>query len=271
MKKLILLVVLVLLFKPAAIFSQEEQQRHFAFDFGLGGAVSSFQDRKFSDVHWAGTGFTGKFDFSWHKKGIHAAGLSGIFTMENPKTFDNYGRTKVYRAQAYYSYVYPVKVRPEKKCTLYLGSKVELADFSWRFVDDLINNSSYFVYGIINILAYSNYERQLNNKWTLNAQLGFQVFSAVMSEEMSFTYVTSQNTLLEGKVQYDEVTADAYPAGFWDFLNIETNFNFRYGKRWMFGYSWRMQQSFAVKNYPMIQGYSALTVAYRIISKVKKI
>jgi hypothetical protein len=54
-------------------------------------------------------------------------------------------------------------------------------------------------------------------------------------------------------------------------LSIETNIRFYYGKRWIFSYTWEMQQSYLVKGYPMTKGFSALTVAYRFVNKNKTV
>ncbi len=48
------------------------QYRKFTFDIGLGGATSSFQDLKYSQVHWRGLGMTPVIEASWQKKGIHS-------------------------------------------------------------------------------------------------------------------------------------------------------------------------------------------------------
>ncbi len=263
MKKIYLsLLALLMVFQIAA--QDTTQYRKFTFDAGLGGATSSFQDLKYSQEHWRGMGITPVIGLSWQKKGIHSIGVEGIISYENPKTFDG-GGTKVYWGTIFYKYLHPIKYR--KSCTVYLGAKVEPMDVSFRFVDGLVNNSSYVIVGS-NLKAVAMWDRKLTDKWRLKADIGFQLFS-YMLENMSFGYATSQYLLEKGEYNYNEVQEHYSFLGFWKYLSIETNINFAYGKRWTFGYSWRMQQSYAVKDYTMTRGYSALLVKYNIIVKNK--
>ena len=241
------------------------QSRHFDWNLTAGGTLSSFQDLKYSSIHWRGVGYYGGMDFKWKKKGIHAIGLEYSQSTEMPKTFDGHGEYNVYRGQLFYYYVHPIKER--KDCKLYLGAKIDGLDLVWHINQDLYNNASYLIYGY-NFKAFSNYQRKINDDWTLNAQLGFQLFG-IMEDGTSFAYAVSQETLENGDYNYDEMTLPVFFTPFWEYLSIETNFNFSYRKRWTFSYKWRMQQSYIVKNYRMTQGYSALAVSYSIISRDK--
>jgi len=210
-------------------------------------------------------GFIGNMNFKWQKKGIHSFGLESSMSDEKPKTFDGFGNYKDYRGQLYYYYVHPVKEK--KDCKLFLGAKIDGLDVVWHINQDLYNNGSYLIYGF-NFKAFSNYQRRLNDNWVMNAQLGFQLFS-VMEDGISFGYSAPQETLEKGDYNYDNIEMPVFFTPFWEYLSIETNFYFSYGKRWTFSYKWRMQQSYIVKKYRMTQGYSALSVSYSIISKNK--
>jgi len=263
MKKIFLL-LLFLGFIIYNGFTQDEQSpHHFSWDITIGGALSSFQDLKYSEVHWNGGGLATGMSFIWQRKGIHATGIEGVISTENPKTFDGTGKTKAYRGQIFYYYVHPVKHK--QNCQLFLGAKIDVLDVNWRIIDGLSNNASYLTYGI-NFKAFSNYQRKLNDKWQLDAQLGFQLFS-FMEDGNSFAYAAPQPLLENGDYTYDNVQLPVYFTPFWKFLNIETNFRFSYGKRWVFSYLWCMQQSYLVKNYKLTTGYSAITVSFKLISK----
>jgi hypothetical protein len=265
MRKLLFLLTLFL-FIPVGGYTQDKQPvRLFSWDITVGSALSAFQDSKYSDVHWTGGGFVPGMSFIWQRKGIHGVGIEGAIGTEKPKTFDGIGNTKVYRGQIYYYYVHPVKYK--ENCRLFLGGKIDLMDVNWRIIDDLLNNGSYLIFGT-NFKAFSNYQRKLNNKWQLNAQLGFQLFS-FMEDGIGFAYSAPQQVLEKGEYNYNEMKLPTFFTPFWDFLNIETNFRFSYGKRWVFSYLWRMQQSYLVKNYKMTIGYSAVTVSFKLISKNK--
>jgi len=92
-----------------------------------------------------------------------------------------------------------------------------------------------------------------------------------MDEYASFAYSANQKIIENGEYNYEELAMHYYFTPFWNYINIETNFHFYYGKRWVFSYLWRMQQSYLVNNYPMTKGYSALSVAFRIVNKTKTI
>ncbi len=239
------------------------QMRHFTFDLGVGGAATSFQDVKYSTVHWNGSGFTPRITLNWRNKFIQSAGIEGVLGGDQPKTFD--GSAKTYWGVVYYKFLYPLKTN--KNYNLFVGAKVEPMDLSVRIIDGLYNNGSYLIYGT-NLKAVGMFEQRINSKWLFDADLGFQLFS-FMNENMAFGYAAAQKTLEDGEYNYDEMVAPYYFAPFWKFLNIETNINFNYGKRWVFSYIWRMQQSYAVKDYRLTRGYSALMVSYHIISKNK--
>ena len=262
MKNFYFLLFLVIAY-TASYAQDSTKMRHFTFDVGIGGAATSFQDVKYSNVHWNGYGLTPKFAVSWRKKCIHSFGIEGLVDSEQPKTFD--GGAKTYWGIAFYKFLYPLKT--DNKYKLFVGAKVEPIDLSVRMIDGLYNNGSYLIYGT-NLKAVGMFEQRINSKWLFDADLGFQLFS-FMNENMSFGYAADQKTLEDGKYNYNNMSAPYHFNPFWKFLNIETNFNFNYGKRWVFSYIWRMQQSYAVKNYRLTRGYSALMVSYHIISKSK--
>ncbi len=264
MKKIFFPFLGVLMIFQIAVAQDTAEYRKFTFDIGVGGVVSSFQDLKYSQVHWRGIGITPVIGLSWQKKAIHSIGVEGIISYEKPKTFDG-GETKVYWGSLFYKYLHPIK--DYELSTIYLGGKIEPIDVSFRFVDGLVNNSSYVIAGT-NIKAVAMLDRKLTEKWTLKADIAFQLFSYLL-ENMSFAYAASQYALENGEYNYNEIQEYYSFLGFWKYLNIETNINFMYGERWVFGYLWRMQQSYAVKDYTMTRGYSALLVKYNIVVKNK--
>jgi len=83
MKKIYLLFLGV--FMIFYVIAQDTAQyRKFTFDAGLGGAASSFQDLKYSQVHWRGFGITPVIELSWQKKDIFLTKLNNsIITNTN--------------------------------------------------------------------------------------------------------------------------------------------------------------------------------------------
>ncbi len=264
MKKISFLLLAIIL--ANAGFSQNSNRsRLFTFNVGIGGSASTFQDIKYSDVKWSGYGLTPGIDFVWRRNGIHSAGIEGIVSIENPETFD-LGKTNFYWGNLYYKYLHPVN--KSKNYNLFIGGKLKPFGISMRMVDGLINNGVYLIISS-NINAVALFEKQLGKKWVLSTDFGFQIFS-VMAENMSFTYSVDQRTLEKGKYNYDEVEGKMYATPFWEYLGVETSINLSYGKRWVFGYLWKMEQSNIMPDYKMTMGYSSLRVVYKIVSKHKK-
>jgi len=236
----------------------------FTLNFGLGGALTSFQDTKFSDVHYSGVGIASTIEFTWQKKGILSTGIESVLSSENPKTFDH-GKTNVYQGLIYAKYLYPIK--KTDNYNLYIGAKIDAYDFYLRKDKQLTNNSNYFIQSS-NFKVATMYQRKLNDKWFLKADLGFQFFS-LLSENMSFGYSVNQRTIENGNYNYDSTTTKMYFTPFWEYLNLETTIRFHYKKNWTFSYLWRMQQSYLVDGYPMTKGYSAITASFNIINRSK--
>jgi hypothetical protein len=257
-----------LLFFAISGYSQDTvKMRKFKLDFGVGGVTSSFQDLKYSAVHWTGFGVMPKFEMSWRKKSIHIAGFDGIVSFENPKTFDTWGKTNVYEVTPYYRYLHPVYNSGNQN--IFVGTEINPIDISIRMIDGLSNNGTYIIQSI-NIKGYTLYEKKFSDKLVVNAQLGLQLLS-FMYEGVGFAYAEAQNILEDGDYTYDELKMSFKTTPIWNYLNIETRIGVSYGKRWLFSYKWKMQQSYIVPDYTMTKGYSALMVTYHIMSRTKNI
>ena len=265
MRKYVLM-MLLWMFSTGIYAQKTDSIRYFKWNLSAGGAISSFQDLKYSAVRYSGMGFAMGTELNWQRKGIHSVGIDGIISTENPKTFSGFGEYHAYRALIYYYYVHPVY--KNEKAKVFVGARLNALDITWHLNNDLINNSSYMVYGT-GLSAYSVYQRRLNDKWVLNAQLGFRLMG-IMYEGMSYAYSTDQETLEKGNYNYDELAMPVSFNAFWDYLKLETAFHFSYGKRWTFSYLWRMEQSYVVEGYRMTMGYSAIRVSYNIMARTKK-
>ena len=264
MKK-ITLFILVILTTFIANSQDTLKVKSFVLELSSGGVLSSFQDTKYTNVKYTGGGIMYGTDFMWRKKSIIGFGIQGIFSKEKPKTFDK-GYPTVNDAQIYFKYLRPIEL--SNKFNLLVGTKVDLFDFTLRMNPELTNNSAYIILGG-GVKAYTMVEKEINDNWRFDAGLGFQLFS-FMNEYMSFAYMANQNTLENGEYNYEDPAMPWSFTPFWKYLNIETNIRFYYKKRWVFGYAWRMQQSYLVENYPMTKGYSALYIAFRIVNKKKQ-
>jgi hypothetical protein len=265
MKKILLSLVAILSINIALLAQENSPKKQFFFDFGLGGSLHSFQDAKYSDVRYNGIGATGNIDFTWRRKSIISTGIEGYYSKEKPKTFDSGVYSTEYNISLYLKYLHPII--KNDIYNIYMGGKVDLYSMSIRNTFPLENNSFYLT-SSIGFKAVTMYERRLNDLWILNADLGLQLFS-FMNEYMSFAYAADQITLEKGEYNYDEAEAPLRMTPFWDYFNIETNIKVQYGERWIFGYSWKMQQSYATKDYKMTKGYSSLIVTYRIVNKTR--
>jgi hypothetical protein len=265
MKKNLLSLLVVFSFGAGLLAQENDANKQFFFDFGLGGSMHSFQDTKYSDVRYNGIGVTTNIDFTWQRNHIIAFGVDGYYEKDKPQTFDDDVSVSEYDFMLYVKYLYPII--KNKKYKLYIGGRIDAYELSTRTNMVLENNSIYLINGI-NFKALTMYERKLNGSWILNADFGLQLFS-FMNEYMSFAYAADQITLENGDYNYEYPEAPIRFTPLWDYLNIQTNVRFQYGKRWIFGYTWRMQQSYAVEDYRMTKGYSALSITYRIVNKSK--
>ncbi len=226
--------------------------------------MSSFQDQKFSDVHYNGYGGGLRLDYSLDKHNYWDFGVTCLYYGEHAKTYD-VGAAKIVDVRPFITYMRPLF--RENTQTLYAGATTDMS-FYMRTTQQLYNNASYLIPGY-SLKIPVRYVRRINDKWTLDAGLSFQLFGYI-HESASFTYTTSQYVLEEGKFSYDELPSTPNFVPLWKYLDIRTHILFEYGKRWVFGYRWNMSESFQVPGYPMIKGYSALTVGFRLVNRIKE-
>jgi len=267
MKNIFLIVLIIVL--SLSVKSQDSlktESKSFVFDVSGGGVMSSFQDRKYSDLKFTGFGANYGFNLEWRKKSIIGFGINGIYSKQKPKNFEG-GEASINAAQFYFKYLYPVDV--SQNFDLFVGAKADLFDGTMRISQGLTNNSAYIIVGG-GLKAFAMIEKQLNDKWLMTADLGFQLF-ALQDEYMSFAYMANQKILESGEYNYEDPAMPLFFTPFWQYINIETNIRFHYGKRWIFSYLWRMQQSYQVKGYPMTKGYSAVSVGFKIMNRNKAV
>ena len=258
---------LLMFFIVSNVKSQDSLKvKSFVFELSGGGVMSSFQDRKYSDLKFTGFGANYGFNLEWRKNSIIGFGLNGIYSNQKPRTFEG-GEATINAGQFYFKYLYPINISQE--FNLFVGGKADLFDGTMRIASGLTNNSAYVIIGG-GLKAFTMLEKQLNDKWLVTADLGFQLF-AFQDEYMSFAYMANQNLLESGEYNYEDPAMPLYFTPFWNFINIETNIRFHYGKRWILSYLWRMQQSYQVKGYPMTKGYSAISVGFKIMNRNKAV
>ncbi len=263
-KRLIILTVL-LLFSLGLIAQQATPEgKHKLLYLETGGMLSSFQDQKFSDVRYSGLGMGVRLDYSLAKKNFWDFGAEAFFNREHAATYD-VGKAGTQDYRLFVTWLRPLITTPD--ATLSLGLTPDIF-FSMRSTAQLSNNAAYLIFGYT-VKVPVEYTRRINDKWVMHAGLSLQLFGW-MQENMSFTYTTSQHVLEKGEFNYDDVPADISFVPLWKYLDIRTRISFALGKRWIFGYRWNMQESYQVAGYPMIKGYSALTVGYNIVNRIKE-
>jgi hypothetical protein len=208
----IYLVFLFFLFSVAARSQDSLKTRSFTFEVSAGGLATSFQDTKYSNLKYSGIGGVFGFDFQWRKKAIIAFGARGIYSKEKAKTFDH-GKTNLSNGQFNFRYLYPIKTNKDYK--IFVGAKADIVDFTLRMTPELTNNAAYVIQGG-GLKAYSLFEKRINDKWLLNAGVGFQLF-AIMDEYMSFAYMANQHLLENGDYNYEDPEMPLFFTPLWEF------------------------------------------------------
>ena len=270
MKKSILAVLVLLTSTLAYSQSGEsEDKKQSTMYIGLGGLGSSFQDIKFSNVHYNGAGLSLDFGFEKKKKNLWGVNLNLIASVGNAKTHDQ-GTTLMLNGIISAKYLVPVLHR--NKSNLYIGGTWDVIDLYFREAIALDNNSITYVSNS-GIKGSGMYEKTLSSKMKLEAGLDFQLFGFV-KEAPGFAINENQEALERGKFGYQDMgillptRLDYYNLEpFWDYVNVKTTIKLHYQKRWVFTYKWNIQRSHRIDNYPLTKGYNTLSIRYNIIKK----
>ena len=263
-----LMITLIMAFLSLKLFSQDKQESNLEYSkiqIGLGTTLTSFQDVKYSNVHYNGIGANFSFGYEKNNKNYFSTNLNLMYSNENAKTH-NSGKTLVLNGVIDVSYLKPIYNKETQK--IYLGIKWDVLDFYLRNTEGLGNNSFYYVSGS-NLKIASRYERTISDKIKVRAGLNFQVVS-FMKESTSFGFSLPQDPIEDGEFSYQNDALEN-PFGFkyysfepfTKYLNIDTQVAIHYKKKWILSYKWNMQRSNEVKNYPMSRGYSSLSVKYK--------
>lgn len=271
MNKFILIFLTTLLFFNNG-YSQKKQEvgeKHSKIYIGLGGVVTSFQDIKCSNVRYSGIGTRLDIGIEKRKKNIWGLDFAFIYSNEKAKTY-SHGKSSVFNGILTAKYLLPLIGNKTNK--VHLGGKWDVLDFYFRDIDDLNNNSTYYINGS-NLKVSALYEREISNSLKLDMALDFQILG-FMKESTSFGFSAPQDPLENGEFGYQNEALES-PFGFkyfsfeapWDYLNIGTQVKLHYKNRWTLVYNWNMQRSNKVKDYPLTKGYSSLSVIYNIKSK----
>ncbi|MDC9723086.1 MAG: hypothetical protein PSN34_10020 [Urechidicola sp.] len=263
-----LVTVFVITFFTLNLYAQEKPKtylEHSNFQIGLGSIFTSFQDVKYSKVHYNGVGVNLNFGYKKIKRSYFTTNLNLIYSNENAKTH-NSGKTTVLNGIIDVSYLKPILKKDNQK--LYIGAKWEVLDIYFRQTENLGNNGIFFTSGS-NLKFASLYEKTISDKLKLRAGFNFQLLSFI-KESTSFGFSAPQSPLEDGEFSYQNEKLEALFGfkyyslePFTKYLNIDTKVEMHYKKRWVFTYKWNMQRSNKVKNYPMTRGSSALSVQYK--------
>jgi len=268
MNKQITIALVLTILLTVNLYGQENQKidlKQSNFSISLGGVLTSFQDVKYSNVHYNGIGTNFSFGYEKIKKNYFSTNLNLIYSNEKAKTH-NFGKTTVLNGIIDVSYLRLILKKENQK--LYVGAKWDVLDLYYRLTENLGNNGFFFTSGS-NLKLASLYERTISDKLKLRAGFNFQLFS-FMKESTGFGFSAPQDALEDGEFSYQNEKLEA-PFGFkyytfesfTKYLNIDTKIEVHYKKRWVLVYKWNMQRSNKVKNYPMTRGYSALSVQYK--------
>ncbi len=239
---------------------------------GVGGVYSSFQDVKYSNVRYSGTGKHLYLGYEKSKNPLWGIDFNLILSKEKAKTY-TVGKATIYDIGISAKYLHPIMKNETGK--LFLGVTWDAFDLYLRSIEDLQNNGSDFILAS-NIKISSVYERRISTDLKLQAGIDLQIFGFI-KQLNSFAYSSPQDALEDGKFSYQDEKLREYVSfkyssfePLWNYFNIGTSLKLHYKKRWSLAYKWNMQRSNKVKNYPMTIGYNSISITYNIINKLRK-
>jgi len=233
---------------------------------GFDGIYTFFQDVKYSDVHYRGFGPRLSLGFEKRKNYLCGIDLNFNYSEEKASTY-SVGEAMVLNLLISTKYLFPLYITKTQK--FFLGGTWDLLDLYYRNIEELGNNSQFFISGS-NLKLSSIYERKISENMNLEAGITFQLFG-FMKELISFGFSAPQDYLEQGKFNYQDTNIylptelKSYNfEPFWNYLNIGTSLKLHYTERWTLAYIWNMQRSYEVKDYPLTRGYHSISLIYNI-------
>lgn len=258
MKKLIF--GFILFITTNTVFAQSTQ----GFFVDLGGAYTTFQDTKFSDVSYGGIGLAFAFGFQKESpKATWSGGLAINFSKENSNTH-NQGAVTVVHPKFYSRYLKKINEN------LSIGAHWDILGMYYRSIEGLQNNGNYYITSS-DLFAAATYQM---GKFKFGLDLGLFSFQ---KESTGFAFSAPQNGLENGDFDYQDEKLDD-PFGFnyfvfkpiWQQLNIRTSITYQWKERLSVGYRWSARHFAEVENRPVTIGTHQIVVRYNLTHKTKE-
>jgi len=235
------------------------------FYMGLGGSMTSFQDTKYSDLHYGG--FGGILELHYQKSSdnfIWSTGLTATVSQESAGLFDN-GKALTLYPQIHFSYLRSINEQ------LFVGGRWDVLEMYIKNTNGLGNNSIYYNTGSY-LSASGIYKMEVGGKpLEIGLDLGLVAF---MKESTSFAFSASQTALEDGDFDYQD-EALTNPFGFkyfnvrlpWQHFRMSTVANYQLNKRLSLGYRWHIRRFSEVDGYPVTSGANTISVRYHFTNK----
>lgn len=231
----------------------------------LGGAYTTFQDTKFSDVSYGGIGINAGLGFQ--KDGLKAtwsAGLRGNFSNEKANTHSQ-GTSTVIHATFYSRYLKKINEN------LSVGGHWDMLGMYYRSIENLQNNGNYYITSS-DLFAAATYQM---GKFKFGLDLGLLSFQ---KESTGFAFSAPQNGLEDGEFDYqNEELSNPFGFDYFVFkpigqqLNIRTSIIYQWKERLSVSYRWSARHFAQVENHPVTIGTHQLVVRYNLTHKTKEI
>lgn len=262
------IIFLILIFFSIKGYSQSISE-YKTFYAGLGLGYTTFQDIKYSKVHYGGVSTNVSLGFEKSKKFLWGFNINYNSSTEEASTY-TVGKASTINVNIGTKFLIPI-IKNENHI-LHIGAAWDIFDFYYRDVENLNNNSKNYISNS-NIKLTTNYIRKITDDLKIQGGLDFQLFGFV-KESTSFGFSAPQNALEEGEFSYQNedldnpFVFDYYKAkSFLDYFNMGISLKLHYKKRWALAYNWNMQRSNMVKDYPLTKGTNSLSVIFKIINK----
>ena len=252
------LITVVIMMQSILMFSQENAKSWYV---KAGGSYSSFQDVRYSNVHFDGSG--AKLELGFDKeteKVLWGVKLQNTFSSEEPSTYNN---STVNVSSTLLEVKYLRKIAEN----IQVGTTWSIFDFYNRDVSGLGNNGR-------NELSKSSFFASTIYKYKkFKFGLDLGLFSFVKSST-SFAFSAPQGVLEEGNfnLQDDEILSRFSFNGYklralTENLQLRTSINYDLSKRFSVGYNWQFSKLTEVKKYPVSYGIHSLSLRYNFIKR----
>jgi len=229
----------------------------------VGGSLTSFQDNKFSQVRFNGTG--GVFGLEYQRLRPQYRLSTRLQVMSGTETASTHDQGKTTNVNPRLELGYHRKVKEN----LYLGVQWDVFNFYSKDVEGLGNNRIYYLTSS-NLFASGFYDWK---KFRFGLDLGLLSYA---KEGTGFSFSAPQAATEGEEFDYlDDALVNPFRLRFGKItgigpnLHLRTHIQYQISRRWNLGYEWNFRRYVQVPGYASSMGYNMLNLKFDILDKAK--